>query len=76
MNLILEKENFDDNNIYLGEPIKNTVMSNSSFIRIFYSDHMVILNGIYLKIIISNINFKSRLMDDFYNKSVLIFIEN
>ena len=49
MNLVLERENFVFNNIFFYESVKNTVMDDSSFIRIIYSNEDMILNGIYFK---------------------------
>ena len=56
MNLVLDENNYNINNIFFYEPVKNTVMDDSKFIRIIYSDEFVILNGLYLKIDISNKN--------------------
>jgi hypothetical protein len=49
MNIILPLDKFDINNVFLQEQVKNTVMDNSEFVRIVYSDSLVMLNGIYLK---------------------------
>jgi hypothetical protein len=54
MNLVLDIEQFDLKNINFYEPVKNTVMNDSSFIRIIYSNKDFLLNGIYLKINILN----------------------
>ena len=49
--MLLTLENsIDINNIILCEPINNTVMDNSKFIRLIYSDKNIIMNGIYIKI--------------------------
>ena len=53
MNLILEYQTFNKKNVFFQEPVKNTVMNDSNFIRIIYSNKDFILNGIYIKI---NIN--------------------
>lgn len=50
MNLVLDKNNYDVNNVFFYEPVKNTVMDDSKFIRIIYSDEHIILNGLYLKL--------------------------
>ena len=50
MLLTLNNINIDINNILLCEPINNTVMDNSKFIRLIYSDKNIIMNGIYIKI--------------------------
>lgn len=50
MNLALDYNNYNVNNVFFYEPVKNTVMEDSKFIRIIYSDELIILNGLYLKI--------------------------
>lgn len=54
MNLVLDNNNYNINNIYYYDAVKNTVMDDSKFIRIIYSDENIILNGIYLKLEINN----------------------
>ena len=48
-------EDFNINNVILTEPMKNTVIDNSNFIRIMYSTNLLTLNGIYIVCNISNI---------------------
>ena len=48
MNIIQNIEDFSTNDILLCEPIKNTIMDNSNFIRIIISNEDIIINGIYL----------------------------
>ena len=48
MNLVQTIDQYNLNNTYFCEPIKNNVMPNGSFIRIIYSTNIVILNGINL----------------------------
>lgn len=50
MNLVLELDDISTNNIFFYDSVKNTVMNDSSFIRVIYSNNDVILNGIYIKI--------------------------
>lgn len=50
MNLVFNMNEISYNNIFFYESVKNTVMNDSSFIRIMYSNNDVILNGIYVKI--------------------------
>ena len=45
MNIVLTENQFNINNIYFGEPIQNTVIDNSKFIKILYSTEDIILNG-------------------------------
>ena len=53
-----------DSYIILCDPIKNTVIENSKFIRIIYSDKLVTTNGIYIIIPFQDI----RIDNNFNNK--------
>ena len=53
-------DDFNINNVILTEPMKNTVIDNSNFIRIMYSTNLLTLNGIYIVCNINNITI------DFY----------
>lgn len=48
MNVILIPSQFEKKHIYFYEPIENTIMDNSQFIKIVYSTEDLILNGVYL----------------------------
>jgi len=48
MNIILSESQFNIENIYFLEPIINTIMDNSMFIKIIYSNKLITLNGLYL----------------------------
>ena len=50
MNLVLDITEISDNNIFFYDSVKNTVMNDSSFIRIIYSNSDIVLNGIYIKL--------------------------
>ncbi len=63
MNIVTSFENYNNNNILLTEPIKNTVINNSEFIRIYYSNSEITLNGVYLFIDLSGIT-----LEPYYNK--------
>ena len=56
MNITIKKNEFDINNIYYLDPIKNTVIENSNFIRILYSNELFSLNGLYILLNFQNIN--------------------
>jgi len=49
MFLVLDIDKYNSENIFITESIRNTVIDNSSFIRIIYSTPHVILNGIILE---------------------------
>ena len=56
MNIVKKIDQYDDNNIFFCEPTKNNVMNEGNFIRILYSTHNVVLNGIYLLITFNDIS--------------------
>ena len=56
--LLTLDNNININNIILCEPINNTVMDNSKFIRLIYSDKNIIMNGIYIKISVNISNIE------------------
>jgi hypothetical protein len=77
MNLVLDPNLYDDKGLYFYEPVKNTVMDESSFIRILYSNCDLILNGIYIKIDIDkNIYLKRPIKFSSTNEAALAFVEN
>ena len=49
MNLAIPTDQFNINNVFFQEAIKNTIMTDSNFIRIVYSDALMMLNGICLE---------------------------
>lgn len=53
MNVILTHKQFNKNHIYFYEPIENTIMDNSQFIKLVYSTEDIIVNGLYLLMNIS-----------------------
>jgi len=63
MNLVKSISQYNEDNIYFCEPIKNNVMNEGKFIRILYSTHNLVLNGIYLLVHINDIT-----CDKYYNK--------
>ena len=54
MNTILSLKEILLKNIFFIDFVKNTVMNDSSFIRIIYSNKDLILNGLYIKINLYN----------------------
>ena len=63
MNIVKTIEQYDENNIYFCEAIKNNIMNEGSFIRILYSTNHFAMNGIYLYIYLNDIS-----IEKFYNK--------
>lgn len=62
MNLIID--DFDEKYLHFYPRVKNTVMDNSSFIRLGYSDPIVKLNGVYVVL-----NIKPTNIEKYFNKS-------
>lgn len=56
MNISLNTDDFSIDNVYFSEPIKNSIIENSNFIRLIYSNSLMTLNGIYIKIDFENIH--------------------
>jgi hypothetical protein len=71
MNIVQKIEQYNENNIYFCEPIKNNIMNEGTFIRIIYSTHQVILNGIYLFILLKDVT-----CEKYYNKYKCVFNVN
>ena len=50
MNITLGIDQFIPRCIYFGDPVQNTIMENSRFIKLIYSNELVIMNGLYFEI--------------------------
>lgn len=71
MNIVTTLDQFSSHSIYFADPIKNTVIPNSSFVRIYYSSNNFTLNGIYLLI-----NLYNTTTEKYYNKYKCQFSTN
>jgi hypothetical protein len=71
MNLVKHIDQYEEECVYFGDPIKNNVMSDGFFIRIIYSTSTFILNGINLYITINDI-----ILEKYYNKYKCFFNNN
>ena len=49
LNVVLELSQFHINNVYFQEAVKNTIMDNSNFTRLIYSNSLFMLNGIFIR---------------------------
>jgi hypothetical protein len=56
MNIVKKIDQYNENNCFFCESIKNNVISDGTFIRIIYSTHNVSLNGIYLLLTLNDIS--------------------
>jgi hypothetical protein len=63
MNLVKKIEQYNNDCLFFCEPIKNNVMNEGNFIRILYSSDIMVLNGIYLLINLTDIT-----CEKYYNK--------
>jgi hypothetical protein len=68
MNLVKTIEQYNNDNIFFCEPIKNNIMNDGIFIRLLYSTDIISFNGVYLLINLNNI-----VCEKFYNKYKCIF---
>ena len=59
-------DNFNKNYIYFNDPIQNTIINESRFIRIIYSTPNIIFNGINVLV-----NFIIDSVDKQYNKNII-----
>ena len=63
MNIVKKIDQYDDNNIFFCEPIKNNIMNEGNFIRILYSTNNFVLNGVYLLV-----TFNDIICEKYYSK--------
>ena len=63
MNLILNLDQFNQDNIYFNNTIKNNIIHNSLFSRIIYSTNLFTINGLNFSVNLNNIS-----IEHYYNK--------
>jgi len=63
MNIVKRIEQYNNENVYFCEPIKNNIMTEGIFIRILYSNELFVLNGISLLVTLNDVN-----LEKYYNK--------
>jgi saccharopine dehydrogenase-like NADP-dependent oxidoreductase len=63
MNIVKRIDQYNNDYVYLCEPIKNNVMNEGNFIRILYSTSLFVMNGISLLVTLYDIN-----IEKYYNK--------
>ena len=71
MNIVKNMNQYNENNVFFCEPIKNNIMNDGNFIRILYSTHNILLNGIYLLISLNDV-----ICEKYYNKFKCCFNPN
>jgi len=68
MNLVLPYNNIHIKNFYYGKKMNNTIMTNSFFHNIYYSDENIQLNNVIIKVGLERCNIK-----EYFNKYTCIF---
>lgn len=63
MNAIIDKTTYNIDKVFFGEPIKNTIIENSIFRRIIYTEQYISFNNITLSFNLRNVYIKK-----YYNK--------
>ena len=63
MNLVLSTNQFNKRHLYFDEPIQNTIIENSKFIKITYSTELFSMAGVFFILPIKYIKY-----DTHYNK--------
>jgi hypothetical protein len=71
LNLVKNVDQYDENNIYFSDPIKNNIINEGNFIRILYSNSNIIFNGIFLLLSFHNI-----VCEKYFNKYKCIINTN
>jgi hypothetical protein len=71
MNIVENIDQYNENNIYFCDPIKNNVMSEGYFIRILYSTPLFVMNGVSLLLSLQDVA-----IEKYYNKFKCLFNPN
>ena len=71
MNVVLDISDVQKRNLYYCEPVTNTVMDDSIFVRTGYTNELMTLNGIYI-----DCPFSISKVDKYYHKYKYIFEYN
>lgn len=71
MNIVKTIDQFNENNIFFCEPIKNNIVIDGKFIKVLYSTHNITFNGIFI-----NITFNDLVIEKYYNKYKCTFNVN
>ena len=68
MNIVIDIDDFNKDNIFLQEPVKNNIIDDSKFIRLIYSNNIFALNTVYIV-------FKLQIIqiENYFNKHKFIF---
>ena len=68
MYVVLDLDDLNINHVFYQEKVKNTIMDNSNFLRVVYSNELLSLNGIFVKF---NLNLQT--VEKSFNKYKCLF---
>ena len=71
MYVVLDLDDLNINHVFYQEKVKNTIMDNSNFLRVVYSNELLSLNGIFVKF---NLNLQT--VEKSFNKYKCLFDVN
>lgn len=71
MFLCIQLDDFKENNILLNNKIRNNIITNSYFYRLYYSNNDFISNGVVICFSLNDIK-----VEKYYNKTKLLFNKN
>lgn len=71
MILIINTNQYDENNIYFGEKSVNNIISNSYFYNIIYTNHLFTIHHLYIKFTLQDI-----FIEKYFNKFKISFKNN
>lgn len=77
MYFTIDNDKFNPDYIYFCEPTKNTILNNSTFVRMLYSSQFITLNGICLNLCLVGVSqrFKCKLEFDINNANNIQVIQ-
>jgi hypothetical protein len=58
MNLVTTLDQFDEKNVYLSEPIRNSIMNGGNFVRFIYSPNEMTMNGLFFCFPMKKVNIE------------------
>lgn len=68
MNIVIDIDDFNKDNIFLQEPVKNNIIDDSKFIRLIYSNNIFAVNTVYIVFNLQIIN-----IENYFNKHKFVF---
>ena len=66
MSIIFKFPDYDENELFFVESVKNNVKSNSYFSRIIYSNYFMSLKNIYFTFTLKDVNYRDQYLKNYY----------